>query len=351
MISLYGLQAEFSGFVQERCASLLSGADDAAINFPAEFDKLRAALNFEAQRQALFGERSPLATYLAYGRALAQGIHIECHAAHGLGTVSGARTDEALSSLRNSVNAIVTGYRLAVIRDSPDFLLYQLQRMLDQVLPEAKSALGLLGGSRDMSQDPVPHAGICHEAMRLAMLSAAGMMLYYRMTDSRLRSTTMGIAARRETKLAELFDLANVVTSLDGLEDLQRISLAAWVSGGKLIQRPETPYTRLEISPTEELRVHHKNTRWIGVGEQQAVIVRCKVEPAQGGMRYAVAEFEGPTTSAGRVWESWLQASVRNEYDLAPESIHWFTSFPALTSTIAPLHLDAHTARSAGNAE
>lgn len=350
MITLLGLQTEFSRIVQERCSSLLSGTDDAAIDLPAEVKKLRAALSFDVQRQELFGERSQLATYLAYGRALAQCIHIECHAAHAWSTGPGNGLSDAFFSLRSSVNSIVAGYRVGVTRESPDYLLYQLERLVDGVLSEAKSALALLGGSADPSGDPVLHAGICHEGKRIAMLSAAGLLLYYRMTDSRLRSTTMRIAARRETLLAELFDLANVVTSLDGLDDLQRVSLAAWVSNGKLIERPETPYTRLVISPTEELRIHHKNTRWIGVGDQQAVIVRCKVEPAKGSMRYAVAEFEGPTTSAGSVWESWLQASVRNQYDLAPESIHWCASFPVLTSTLAPLHLDAHTARSAQNA-
>jgi hypothetical protein len=349
MITLYGLQEAFSQLVRERCESLLAGTDHGEIDLPAEFERLRVALNFEMQRQELFGERSQFATYLAYGRALAQGIHIECHAAHASGTGPGDDPDGALSSLRNGVNSIVTGYRLAVTRDSPDYLLYQLQRSLDGVLSEAKSALNLLGGSTDVSKDPVLHAGICHEARRLAMLSAAGMLLFYRMTDSRLRLTTMQIAERRETLFSELFDLTNVVASLDGLDDLQRISLAVWVSGGKFIERPETPYTRLGISPSQELRVHHKNTRWTGVGERQAVIVRCKVEPARDRMRYAVAEFEGPTTSAGRVWESWLQANVRNQYDLAPESIHWCASFPALTSSLAPLHLDAHTAGSANN--
>jgi len=351
MITLFGLQVGLCRLVQERCASLLSGTDHGVIDLPAEMRKLRIALGFEAQRQEIFGERSQLAIYQAYGGALAQGVHIECHAAHAAGTGPGENLEDVLSSLRSSVNSIVTGYRLAVTGNSPDYLLYQLQRLLDGVLSDAKSALTLLGGSTDTTQDPVAHAAICHEARRLAMLAAAGMLLYHRMTDSRLRSTTMRIAERRETLFAELFDLANVVTSLDGLDDLQRISLTVWVSGGKLIERPETPYTRLNISPTEELRVHHKNTRWLGVGEQQAVIVRCKVEPAQGGLRYAVAEFEGPTTSAGRVWESWLQASVRNQYDLAPASIHWCTSFPALTSTLASLHLDAHTAGSPDNAQ
>ena len=91
--------------------------------------------------------------------------------------------------------------------------------------------------------------------------------------------------------------------------------------------------------------MHYKNTRWIGVGDHQAVWVRCKAEPSQNGLHYAVAEFEGPTQSAGSVWESWIQQLVREYYDLTPESIHWFCSFPSLSSTLAPLFLSARTFR------
>ncbi len=167
-------------------------------------------------------------------------------------------------------------------------------------------------------------------ARRLAAAAAGGVLLQYRLSSSRLQSSTVGIAERR-THLVDHDGpfIADTVMSLADLDEGQRTGLLVNVVDAAWIERPERPYTQLVLANGEELRVHFKNARQVGHTGPQWLWARCKAEGSDGDVPYAVAEFEGPTGGAATVWENWLQTEARQAYDIAPSSIHAFAAFGA----------------------
>ena len=117
-----------------------------------------------------------------------------------------------------------------------------------------------------------------------------------------------------------------IVEKISDVPAGERIAIIAWARSATWIDRPIRPYTELKLDNGEHLRVHFKNTRRIGITGDQWIWARCKAEDPEDGIHYAVAEFEGPTTSADDCWESWLQVDAREYYDISPGSLHLFSA-------------------------
>jgi hypothetical protein len=281
-------------------------------------------------------------TAVVVGSALAKRIHLE--GVRALHTSPSGATAPVSRAEANFVTA------LAALR----------QGAVSQSLRDVNVALSYLGGTlmtsiTDAAAAVDPDAtnvaegfdavAVSQLTRRTAALAAAAVPLQRRVTDPGLVASTAGIADRRSTlESARGPDLRDTVTSVAALEPGTRTAFLARVVDSAWVDRPDRPYTRLLTAKGEELRVHFKNTRRIGHGESQWMWSRCKAEGLDdAGVAYAVSEFEGPTTTAGEVWESWLQVEVRGAYDVAPSSVHTFAAFAAPGTTACTLDLAVRT--------
>jgi hypothetical protein len=66
----------------------------------------------------------------------------------------------------------------------------------------------------------------------------------------------------------------------------------------------------------------------VGIAAGRELWVRGKVEE-EDGTPVLVAEFEGPGTHAGAVWEDWTADEVRDSYDLWPLVVDMVAELPA----------------------
>jgi hypothetical protein len=340
MASLYTALVDLTFDTNERGDALFSANSSDPIDLAGHYNQLSASLKREQFEHDTYDARSDKEIYRRIGGMFAAAIHLECNAAYDARN-GNAEAAASSADVTAKTDRLVKLMRVAAARGDKEFTHYVLFRIVSTHLQALREALGGLGEA-STSDEQIAHASLCHDARRSAMLAAAALYLYQRQCDPRLAASTQALAARREGLVSERIDTADAVTSFAGLEPSSRVVFAGAVSDGLYVDRPSKPYTRLVTGENEELRVHFKNTRWLGIAENQFVVVRCKAEEPADGVSYAVAEFEGPTTSSGSIWESWLQQQVREHYDLAPESIHWWASFPSLSSTLAPLHYLAH---------
>ena len=288
------------------------------------------------------GEPSESTTQMSalFGSYLAAAIHLELHSIFDQAEAESEVVADELIAAEQLYEELLALSRAAALNKEAPFVTYLLYRLSDQLLNRLKDMLSS-AGSRVTAENHLNRTRACHLARRTATLAAFLPQLYIRLSDSRLRGTTQGIAERREQIIADGPNSNSYVTSLVGLEPGERVVFVGELESAELVDRPNKPYSRLIVGDNQELRVHFKNSRWVGVGEKQSVWVRCKAEPPVGETSFAVAEFEGPTTTEGEIWESWMQQLVRDRYDLTPQSIHWFCSFPPLSSTLAPLDFSA----------
>lgn len=162
---------------------------------------------------------------------------------------------------------------------------------------------------------------------RICSVAAAIPAIQFRQLENRGRSSLSRISGRRTTlKMPGLPKEYPIATRISDFPAGERIAIIAWATSATWIDRPNRPYTELMLDNGEQLRVHFKNTRRIGITGDQWVWARCKVEESEDSLHFAVAEFEGPTTSAGDCWESWLQVEARGYYDISPGSVHLFSA-------------------------
>ncbi len=180
--------------------------------------------------------------------------------------------------------------------------------------------------SEDVALGSIRVANLIH---RVCAVAAAIPYLQARQLESRSAASLSGIASRRTRLTMPGLPLDEVHHhSFTNFVEGDRLALLAYADTSQWVDRPEKPYTQLQLHNGEELRVHYKNMRRLGVHGQHWVWARCKFEghESEGNVPYGVAEFEGPTSHANICWESWLQLEGRGQYDYTPESVHLYTS-------------------------
>lgn len=207
---------------------------------------------------------------------------------------------------------------------------YLVARAFEALIGPAADAAVATFGVLDKSTSPDSALeAVCafHLIHRICSVAAAIPAIQFRQMENRGGASLSRVSKRRNSLrmpgLPMEYPIAERISDVPAGE---RIAIIAWAKSATWIDRPKRPYTELKLDNGEQLRVHYKNTRRIGIIGDQWIWARCKVEEPEGGIHYAVAEFEGPTTSAGDCWESWLQVEARDYYDISPGSIHLFST-------------------------
>lgn len=277
------------------------------------------------------------------GRDFASIVHVRAHGAFDSG---GATFDSrALTAVELAYRTRLGALREAARAGSLKAVGQSLRLLLGPDLARLEAVCAATGSAADSIAQGAARVRATQLARSTAGLAAGAVALQRRLVDARLRSTTADLAARRETlsrghvavlSAAPGFALAPVGT---------RLAVIARATSITWIDRPERPYTRFDLADGSQIRVHFRNLRAEGLSGTHWLWVRAKVEQPDDGIPYAVAEFEGPTATAGEVWEDWLQVEARDAYDVSPRSVDLVTDFPDLAAPHAPLDLYARTTR------
>ena len=235
---------------------------------------------------------------------------------------SSVTVEEATAVFEDTLAILRTGAR----EQDKELVARAFEILIGPVAEAAAATPGVL--DRSASPNSALEAVCAFQLMhRICSVAAAIPAIQFRQMENRGRSSLSRVSGRRNSlKMPGIPMEYPIVEKISDVPAGERIAIIAWARSATWIDRPIRPYTELKLDNGEHLRVHFKNTRRIGITGDQWIWARCKAEDPEDGIHYAVAEFEGPTTSADDCWESWLQVEAREYYDISPGSLHLFSA-------------------------
>lgn len=335
------------GFADEVRAAVYVAADPVAAD-PDALGALAHDWSTGLRQASDLGLQPEGATSIAAG-AIASCLHAWVQSAYA-DRSAGGLDHASLRALDRGLDARLTMLRRSAATGSAAGAARVLARML---ATDTRALLAAAAAAPPSSDDPADGAlavGVARTTHRLAMLAAGAVHVQRRLAVPRLRASTAGIAARRVAGAMPRPRLSGAATTLDGTDPLERIALLARVQDVTWVDAGRRPHARCDLADGSQLRVHFRNVRLDGLAGGVWVWARAKAEPpADDGSRYAVAEFEGPTTTADRIWESWLAVEARASYDAAPRSVHLIAELPDPRSGPGRLHLLSRISPEAGD--
>lgn len=283
----------------------------------------------------------PLAAMM--GRAAAIALHTSCHAAYDAGDGAAAEAGALVMAAERAHIEALARLRTAALAGAVTPALTEVWRGLTHPATHPLRAMCAAVGALDPGERARGALGVraSMAARRGAMLAAGCAHLHRRIATTRLRRGLPGIAGRRGTLWRGRPRAHAARTHTSGVTEGDRVEYTGLVTATGWVDRPEVPYS---YATTErcEVRVHRRDLLTTGVAVGAALWVRGKFEPDDGAP-VLVAEFEGPGTHAGAVWEDWLADQVRHTYDLYPLVIDMVAEFARLGVPGARAELAART--------
>jgi hypothetical protein len=283
------------------------------------------------------------------GRDLGTILHVRFHAAFSAGPDRAHPGADPREVLRAELD-----YRTrlgSLRRAAADGSLVAVARVLRLIFgPDAARLEGLCaaaGATGETLGDGIVRLRVSHVARRTAALAAAAVVLQRRLTDEHLRSTTAEISAGRSVLTRDRPSILEAAPGFIGRPLGTRLAVIARADDVMWIEGPNRPHARLALADGSQIRLYDRDLRSEGLGGRHWVRAWIKVEAPDGGVPYAVADFERTVATADTVWEDWLQVEARGAYDVAPRSVDLIADFADLSQRHAPLDLYARTTRRA----
>ena len=267
----------------------------------------------------------PLALSLA--RAVATGIHVRGHLAFTKPVVG--RRPPAPAVLR-ALDQQERGYESALAesrRAAAAGEVSATSQLLRELHIEAHRGTALLveraarlAGSRHPQADA---AGLRASvlARRLAMLTAALVLLDRRQRRPRTRTTTSEIAASRAVLRRGFLRPTVARRTLHGVPVGGDTTLMGRLDEVTWVQRPTEPYSLAVFEHGPMLVVPHRSLTRQGVAAGAYVWARGTVRDEASVGVHLKAGFNGPGTHRMTHWEDWLADLVRPAYDLYPGTL------------------------------
>jgi hypothetical protein len=158
-------------------------------------------------------------------------------------------------------------------------------------------------------------------AHRHAMLSAASVLLGWRLRQPRLGRTTATAAGRAGGLQRATLVIAGARRLIAAGSAGRRLTLIGRATRVEWVERPSKPYSFVELEGTDaRLVVAHRSVARRGLVPGCHVWALGNVKVDDEGV-FLEAEFEGPDRHRTAVWEDWLATLARPAYDLYPGSL------------------------------
>lgn len=171
---------------------------------------------------------------------------------------------------------------------------------------------------------------VAHLARRMAMLSAASLMLMFRLTNS-AKATGLRKVAENRTRLArpvaEMFAAVPQVTGAsvgDRVRLQARCTDIAWVDDGD-------GHTRITVDAGQvsELRLSRRNAQRAGLAKGTWLYLAGTLTK-DSGTEFLQVGLLPISSNAADIWEDYLISETRPAYDLVPGSIDMLWELPDL---------------------
>lgn len=194
----------------------------------------------------------------------------------------------------------------------------------------AYAAIALAGRGDAPKSTGLAAIRVAHLTRRMAMLSAASLMLMFRLTNS-AKATGLRQVAENRTQLARPWaEMLAAVPQVTGAAVGDRVRLqarctdVAWVDDGD-------GYTRVTVNADQvsELRLSRRNAQRAGLAKGSWLYLAGALAE-DAGTEFLQVGLLPINANAADIWEDYLISETRPAYDLVPGSIDMLWELPDL---------------------
>jgi hypothetical protein len=204
-----------------------------------------------------------------------------------------------------------------------------LESCLDTVSGDIAYAAAALAGQDDAAKSGALAAvRVAHLARRMAMLSAASLMLMFRLTNPAKAAGLRTVAenrtrlARPEAEMLAALPLVSGASVGDRVRLQARCNDVTWIDDGD-------GYTRITVDAGDvsELRLSRRNAQRAGLA-RGAWLYLAGTLAEDAGTRFLQVGLRPVAANAAEIWEDYLISETRPAYDLVPGSIDMLWELP-----------------------
>jgi len=194
----------------------------------------------------------------------------------------------------------------------------------------AYAAAALAGQGDEAKSGGLAAVRVAHLTRRMAMLSAASLMLMFRLTNSAKAAGLRKVAENRSKLVRSEAEMLAALPLVSGASVGDRVRLQArcnditWVDGGG-------GYTRITVDAGDvsELRLSRRNAQRAGLAKG-AWLYLAGTLAEDAGTQFLQVGLRSVSTNAADIWEDYLISETRPAYDLVPGSIEMLWELPDL---------------------
>ncbi len=208
-------------------------------------------------------------------------------------------------------------------------LVEVLEGCLDTVTGEIAYAAAALAGQGDaVKSGALAAVRVAHVARRMAMLSAASLMLMFRLTNPAKAAGLRRVAENRTRLAPPGAEMLAALPRVSGASVGERVRLQARCTGIAWVDDGDG-YTRITVDAGDvgELRLARRNAQRAGL-VRGAWLYLAGTLAEDAGTHFLNVGLRPVSANAADIWEDYLISETRPAYDLVPGSIEMLWELP-----------------------
>lgn len=194
----------------------------------------------------------------------------------------------------------------------------------------AYAAIALAGQDDDVKSTQLAAVRLAHITRRMAMLSAAMLLLMFRLTNASKASGLKQVAENRAQLARSEAELFAAVPQVNGIAVGDRVRLQTRCNEIDWVDEDDG-YTRISVDAGQvtELRLSRRNAQRAGLSKGSWLYLAGTLADDDGAQFLQVG-LRAVSSNAADVWEDYLISETRSIFDLVPGSIDMLWELPDL---------------------
>lgn len=275
-------------------------------------------------------------TVTRLARLAAVTVHAHASARYQAGRLAPMAEDpafilRAIERAERRYAALLLDTRTAARSGRIERLVAVLEATLDAARGDiAYAAIALAGKDTATRSTALAAIRLAHVTRRMAMLSAASLLLMFRLTTTAKAAGLRRVAESRRKVARPWAEMLAAVPRVTGASIGDRVRLQAHCTDIAWVEEGDG-FTRITVDAGQvsELRLARRNAQRVGVAKGSLLYLAGTVAEDAGTTFLQVGLVPVATHSAD-IWEDYLISEVRPAYDLVPGSIDMLWELPDL---------------------